>query len=241
MARRSRLSTLAPVKGDPPHIGTLRETPLHASLKQWYAQAGGRMELQVDGYVIDVVHDDVLIEVQTSGFSSMKPKLTRLLDAGHRVRIVHPIPIDKWIVKLDGAGTELSRRKSPRHGAPTDIFAELVSFPSLFARSELELHVLLTIEEEHRRQTSHRSWRRGGWSIVQRRLVDVIDGLVLGDVADLVTLLPADLPERFTTAELARALGRTRRLAQQAAYCLRNLGAFEPVGKRGNAIEYRIR
>lgn len=229
------------MNGDPSHIGTLRETPLHASLKQWYARSGGRTELQVDGYIIDVVQDDVLIEVQTSGFSSMKPKLTRLLDRGHRVRIVHPVAVDRWIVKLDDDGTELSRRKSPRHGAPTDIFAELVSFPGLFARPELELHVLLTIEEEHRRQTSHRSWRRGGWSIVQRRLIAVIDGLVLGDVADLRALLPADLPEPFTTAELAVALGSTRRLAQQAAYCLRTLGALEQVGKRGNSIEYRIR
>jgi len=64
----------------PPHIGTLREGPLHASLKQWCARPGDRFEVPVDGYVIDLVRDDLLIEVQTSGFSSMKEKLRDLLE-----------------------------------------------------------------------------------------------------------------------------------------------------------------
>lgn len=84
-----------------PHIGTLREKPLHASLKQWCAKEGDRFEVPVDRYVIDVVRDELLIEIQTRGFSSMKKKLVRLLDLGHSVRIVHPVPITKHIVRLD--------------------------------------------------------------------------------------------------------------------------------------------
>ena len=37
--------------------------PLHASLKAWYAEAGDRFEVAVDGYVIDLVRDDLLIEI----------------------------------------------------------------------------------------------------------------------------------------------------------------------------------
>ena len=36
-------------------IGTLRERPLHASLKRWYARPGDRTEAAVDGYVVDLV------------------------------------------------------------------------------------------------------------------------------------------------------------------------------------------
>ena len=145
-----------------PHIGTLREKPLHASLKRWYAREGDRVEVPVDGFVIDLVRDDLLVEVQTRGFSSMKHKVTTLVGRGYRVRIVHPIPIDKWIVKVDADGTVLSRRRSPRHGSAADIFAELVSFPDLLAHPHLEVEVLLTIEEEYRRHTPNRSWRRQG-------------------------------------------------------------------------------
>lgn len=223
-----------------PSIGTLREKPLHASLKRWYARPGDGVEVGVAGFVIDLVREDLLIEVQTRGFSSMKQKITTLLELGHRVRIVHPIPIDKWIVKVDADGTVLSRRRSPRHGNPTDIFAELVSFPDLLAHPYLEVEVLLTIEEEYRRHTPNRSWRRKGWTVVERRLIEVVDTLLLRNAEDLTGLLPDDLPETFTTADLAEKLGRPRRAAQQMAYCLREVGAIAAVGKHGNAVEYRV-
>lgn len=192
------------------------------------------------GFVIDLVRDDLLIEVQTRGFSSIRQKTADLLDLGHRVRIVHPIAVDRWIVKVDDAGGVLSRRRSPRHGIPTDVFAELVSFPDLMAHPGLEIEVLMTIEEELRRQTPDRSWRRRGWGVVERRLVEVVDTLLLGATEDLTDLLPDDLPETFTTADLADKLGRPRRAAQQVAYCLRNVGVITAVGKHGNAIVYRL-
>ena len=228
------------MKDSAPHIGTLREKPLHASLKRWYSRSGDRIEVPVDGFVIDLVREDLLIEVQTRGFSSMKQKITTLLDLGHRVRVVHPIPIDKWIVKVDADGTVLSRRRSPRHGNPTDVFAELVSFPNLLADPRLEIDVILTNEEEYRRYTPNRSWRRKGWTIEERRLIDVVDTLLISNTDDLAALLPAGLSDPFTTADLATELGRPRRSAQQMAYCLRIADVIVAVGKRGNAVEYRV-
>jgi hypothetical protein len=223
-----------------PHIGTLREKPLHASLKRWYARLGDGVEVRVDGYVIDLVRGDLLIEVQTRGFASMKPKVTALLGLGHRVRIVHPIPIDKWIVKVDVDGTVLSRRRSPRHGNAIDIFAELVSFPGLVANPRLEVEVLLIIEEEYRRHVPDQSWRRKGWTVAERRLIEVVDTVHLGRIEDLAGLLPDNLPETFTTADLAEKLARPRRTAQQMAYCLRSVGAIVAVGKDNNAVVYRV-
>jgi hypothetical protein len=223
-----------------PHIGTLREKPLHASLKRWYAAADDRFEVPVKGFVVDLVRGDLLIEVQTRGFSSMKRKLVTLLDLGCQIRVVHPIPKEKWIVKIDDAGTVLSRRRSPKHGIPTDVFAELVSFPELLTRPNLEVEVLMTSEEEYRRHVPSRSWRRKGWMIVERRLVDVWETFLLTGVDDLATLLPTGLPDPFTTADLAGRLGRPRRAAQQMTYCLRRSGAIVAVGKNGNTIEYRV-
>ena len=223
-----------------PHIGTLREKPLHASLKQWYARTGDRIEVPVEGFVIDLVRGDLLIEVQTRGFSSMKRKLTTLLELGHRVRIVHPIPLDRWIVKVNADGGVLTRRRSPKHGHPTDVFAELVSFPDLLTHPHLEIDVILTNKEEYRSHSPDGSWRRKGWTVDERRLIDVVDTLLIGDTDELAALLPAELPEQFTTADLATELGRPRRAAQQMAYCLRIVGVLVVVGKSGNAVEYRV-
>jgi len=221
------------------HIGTLREKPLHASLKQWCSQPGDAFEQPVDGFVIDVVSNDMLIEVQTRSFSSMKRKLARLLELGHRIRVVHPIAIDKWIVKVDDEGDEIGRRKSPRHGAPTDIFAELVSIPDLILHPALDFLIVMTGEEELRRHDPTKAWRRRGWVVQERRLLEICDTLILSDTADLAGLLPSDLATEWTTADLAAALGRPRRIAQQMAYCLRECGVAMPVGKQGNAIVYR--
>lgn len=224
----------------PPRIGTLREKPLHASLKEWYERPGDLVESPVDGFVIDLVRGDLLIEIQTSGFSSMKRKVLSLLDAGHRVRIVHPIPVDRWIVKVDDDGTILGRRRSPRHGHPTDVFTELVSFPGSIAHPGLEVEVVMTIEEQYRAHTPDRAWRRKGWTVLERRLIEVVDTLLLTGTDDLIGLLPAGLPDEFTTADLAAGLGRPKRTGQQMAYCLRTVGAVSAVGKTGNSVIYRL-
>lgn len=74
-----------------PGIGLLNENQLHASLKQWYARPGDLLEVPVDGFVIDIVRDDLLIEIQTRNFASIKSKLTHLVrhhqcGFGHKVK-----------------------------------------------------------------------------------------------------------------------------------------------------------
>ena len=46
-------------------IGTLNEKPLHAALKDWCARPGDQFEVFVDGFVVDIVRGNLLIEIQT--------------------------------------------------------------------------------------------------------------------------------------------------------------------------------
>ncbi len=219
------------------NVGTLSEGPLHASLKRWYAEPGDRIEEPVEGFVVDIVRGDLLIEIQTGSFSSMKRKLTSLLD-DHAVRLVHPIAAEKWIVKLDDRGEVLSRRRSPKRGEVVDIFGELVAFPDLIAHRNLTIDVLLVGVEEARRFDAEKAWRRKGWVVEERRLVEVIDRVAVRSPECLASFLPLEAPGEFTTADLAAGLGRPRRLAQQMAYCLRHAGVIEAVAKKGNAVVY---
>ena len=220
-----------------PHVGTLGEKPLHAALKRWYADRGDRIEEPVGGFVIDIVRDGVLIEIQTSGFASMKRKLATLLDR-HAVHLVHPIAIEKWIVRRGESGAVISRRRSPKRGAAIDVFGELVSFPELIAHAGMTIELLLIREEEVRRFDGNKGWRRKGWVVEERRLLEVVDRLLIDSPETLVALLPSAVPPRFTTADVAAALRRHRRLAQQMTYCLRRAGVIEMVGKERNAIVY---
>jgi hypothetical protein len=219
-------------------IGTLNENPLHAALKAWYAQPGDRLEVPVDEFIVDVVRGDLLVEIQTANFSAVKQKLAALT-ASHPVRLVHPIARQKWLVKLPKEGQgQARRRRSPKHGAFEHVFQELVSIPKLLSHPNFTLEVLLTHEEEIRRYVGKRAWRRRGWATQERRLLDVVGRRLFETPADIGGLLPSDLPEPFTTSDLAAAIGKRRRLAQQMAYCLREMGALAPVGKQGNAILY---
>jgi hypothetical protein len=219
-------------------IGTLNEGRLHADLKAWYAAPGDAFEQPVDGYVIDLVRNGLLVEFQTAGFAPLRRKLDRLL-ADHDVRLVVPIAATRRIVRLSDDGEVLSARRSPRRGRVEDVFARLVSLPALLAHPRFELELLLTHEDEYRRHEEGRAWRRRGWVVAGRSLVSVEQRLRLASAADAVALLPR-LPEVFDTADLATAAGCPRRLAQQMAYCLRALGAFEQTGKRGRAALYRV-
>ena len=222
-----------------PHVGTLRERPLHAALKAWYAGEGDGIEVPVDGFVIDIVRSDLLIEIQTRSFSSIKRKLTTLLES-HKVRLVHPIAVEKWIVKPATETSAATRRKSPRRGSPHDLFAELVSFPHLVAHPNLSIDVVLIRAEEEWRHDGTHGWRRKGWVVEERRLLEVIEVTSIDSPNDLVDLLPGDLSQEFTTADLAAAMRSTRRLAQQTAYCLRHAGVIDTADKRGNALVYSI-
>jgi hypothetical protein len=219
-------------------IGTLNEKPLHAALKEWYAQPGDRFEVSVGGFVVDIVRGDLLVEIQTGNFPGIKQKMATLVPC-HPVRLVYPIAREKWIVKLakDGNG-QLSRRKSPKRGTVEQVFRELVSFPELLLHANFALEVLLIQEEETRRYDGKRGWRRKGWVTYERRLLQVVGRHLFKTPADVVALLPLDLCEPFTTSDLAIAVARPRWLAQKMAYCLREMGAITPIGKRGNAILY---
>ena len=57
-------------------------------------------------------------------------------------------------------------------------------------------------------------------------------------VTDLYEFLEAELEEPFSTKALALALRQPIDIAQKMAYCLRQAGVTQVVGKQGNALLY---
>ncbi|TFF91832.1 hypothetical protein EU545_02800 [Candidatus Thorarchaeota archaeon] len=223
------------------NIGTLSEWSLHSELKKNYLTIDSQEEVEVDGYIIDVVREDLLIEIQTSGFSSIHDKLRELIKS-HQVRLVHPIPVEKWIVResLDGSSV-LSRRRSPKRMGPQNVFDELVYIPTLIHHQNLSIEVLLTQEEEVRRKDNKGSWRRRGWSIVDRRLLAIVGRKLYKSPSDLLHFIPDSLESEFTNKDLAEATGYSKREAGKITYCLRRMGIIRVTGKRGRANVFQIR
>lgn len=215
------------------------ETTLHRQLKAVYCADPEQHEVRIDGYRIDAVTDDGLIEIQQAGLSAIRSKIRTLLKS-HRITVVKPLVARRVLVKRKRRGGRIqSMRTSPRHETFFNLFDDLVHFVNVFPHERLSLHVLLTEQEEHRVVTSRRRRRDKGYRVEDRRLLAIVDRYELRSREDLRRLVPMTLPETFTTSDIAQHANVPRWLAQKAAYCLRTTGTAETVGKSGNALLYR--
>lgn len=216
------------------NIGTQAEGSLHSALKLHVSQPGDRFEVPMEGFVVDVVRGDTLIEIQTRGFASMGRKLDRLLSDFH-VHVVHPIAVDSWIERL-GRPT----RKSPKHGCLHDVFDELVSVPTMLDHPNLTLEVFLVQVDVVKVEDPTMRRRRGGWRTVDRRLRSIVDRHGLRTTDDLVGLLPDGLPAQWTTKDVAELAAIPRRTAQQMAYVLRANERVTEVGRGRAGVVYEL-
>jgi hypothetical protein len=214
------------------------ETTLHRQLKEFYCGDALAREVWVQDYRIDAVVAGELIEIQLASLSALRKKVPALLRE-HPVVVVKPLAAHKTIFRRDRKnGPVTSRRVSPRHETLLDLFQELVHFVDVFPHPRLRLEVLLTEQEEDRIRRVRRRRRSKDYRIEDRRLIGIHSRHVLKTAEDLVQLLPDDLPEQFTTADVARAAEIPRWLAQKMAYCLRRMEAITLSGKRSNALLY---
>ncbi|MGY9072501.1 MAG: hypothetical protein ACKVHU_06100 [Acidimicrobiales bacterium] len=201
-------------------------------MKEWISQPGDRFEVPLGRFVIDVVRDGLLIEVQTGSIAAMGRKLDRLLE-DHRIRIVHPLAATRW---LEQPGKK--RRRSPKKNTLWNVFDQLVSIPTLLDHPNLELLVVMVEETEVRSGSDMvRRGRRG--RVIDRRLERVIDSHLFASQDDLVAMIPAGLPQPWTTADLATHAKIRRDMAQKFAYVLRTACLVEEVERTKAGIQYR--
>ena|SRR5215471_1411366 len=219
-------------------IGLVNEKSLHSALKQWYARPGDRLESPLDGYIVDILRGNHVIEIQTRSFASIKRKV-RDLTCRYRVTLIYPVAHERWILEvprtLSGA---IVRRKSPKRQAVNQLFEELVSFPDLLKCPNFSIEVVSLQEEQLRYYDTPRPGKKRTWRIVERKLLRVLERYLFDAPSDLWQLIPSSLPDPFETSQLASVVGRPRWFAQKIAYCLRHCGATRAIGKQGNSVVY---
>ena len=219
------------------------EHSLHKALKSIYCLDGCEQEVVLGKYRIDVVNDQgILIEIQHSSLSAIKPKCLDLLEE-YPLRVVKPLVRNKTLVKLDEKnGKILSTRQSPKKGSWLTAFEELVYFTGVFPHPNLAMEFLL-VDIRETRYPGHgrrRRKRESDFQVQDLELLEVVDRAEVIQPTDLFQWLPFEqIPLRFDTDELAQALQADREVAQRIAFCLRETGAVRHKGKRGRANLYQ--
>ena len=218
----------------------MTEYSLHSDVKAYYSVLGDELEVKVnDGFVVDVIRDGLLIEVQTGNFSAIRNKLRKLI-VDYRVRLVYPLAREKWLVYVTEDGEVVRRRKSPKKGKLVDLFYELVHLPDLVKDKNFSFEVLFIEEEELRCNDGKGSWRKKGISTKDRRLLSVLDKVTFENRQDFLRFLPFKSDETFSNKMLAKKLHISFRLAQKITYCLRKMSLLSITGKERKQYLFKI-
>jgi len=219
-------------------IGSLGESSLHADLKAIFASPGDLIEYEVMGSVVDIFKHHEIVEIQTGNFGKLKTKLAKLAQI-LPVRVVLPLAAERFIIRIDKGGNKISRRRSPKKARYEDLFAQIIHLGPWIIGKPIILEVVMIRDEVIWNDDGLGSWRRNGWSIADRTLLDILDRREFQSIKDYATLLPSTLPNQFSVKQLAEHANIALRLAGQMMYFLMQIHAVDRLRKEGRAYIYR--
>lgn len=218
-------------------IGTLGEKILHATIKQYLQPDLTRQEVKIGRHVADILKGDCITEVQTRGFSALRPRLEAFLPH-YQVEVVYPVAHRKWLRWIDAHGEVSEPRRSPKLGQPMDICYELCHLPQMVGREGLTFRILLIDMEEYRLLDG---WGRDGkrGSHCYERIPLSLEGeFLLRGRKDLLALLPEGLSQPFTVQDLQKSCRRSENFARKMKDVLEKGGAIQRCGKQGRKLLY---
>lgn len=221
-------------------IGTLREKTVHAVLKNYYAPDEAMHEVSLCNYVADIYTGNEIIEIQNGNFYKIRSKLEVFLEE-YPVTVVYPIPHTKWLIWIDETTGELSeKRKSPVTGSAYLAFKELYRIKPYLKNANLKFCFPLIDMEEYRLLNGWSKDKKKGSCRYDRIPVALYDEVLIERREDYLQFLPYELPEEFTSADLAKRAKISSQTANLVLNILLFMEVVERIGKRSRSYLYRI-
>lgn len=208
-------------------IGTLGEKSLHLALKYYFAPDSDTHERPVGGFVADAVTEDGVIEIQTRGLSRLKPKLDVFLQYCP-VTVVHPVAVNKWVCKVNDCGELLSRRKSPKYESVYTAMREIYTLRDYIGNPRFRLCICETELDEYCIMAG-----KGKRQKLDRVPLALRKIRMLASPEDYAALLPAELPDPFTAAELRAAIAAPEMQTRLFISLLSRMKILKEAGKNG--------
>lgn len=222
-------------------IGTLGEKTLHAVLKNYFEPHSENHEIKVGRFVADIVGEQGVIEIQTRQFNKLLVKLENFLEFCD-VTVVYPMPALKYVSWLDVDTGELSaKHKSPRKYRLYDVFPELYKIKYTLDNPRFHLCLCFLEMDEIRYLNGWSKDKKRGSSRCDRIPRDIIEEVRFDCVEDYRRFLPDSLPERFTSADYAKACKISRQLASTGLNLLSYLELVERVDRVKQSYVYRVK
>ena len=207
-------------------------------LKKYFEDDTGYHEIPVNGYIADICRDGVITEIETSGFSGLKPKLAAYLP-DYKVRLVYPLAHAKYVSWINpGNGEITSRKKSPKKSTPYDALFEMVRILPYVKNTNLTVLVPLMEIDEYRLLNGWSKDKKRGSDRYERIPTDLFRIEVFSTDADFIRYIPETCEKDFTLADFAKAAHVSSRDANGILHVFMARGLLERTGKKGNAYLY---
>ena len=207
-------------------------------LKRYFEEDPEYHEVPVNGYIADILRDGVITEIETSGFSGLKPKLATYL-SDYKVRLVFPLAYAKYLSWIDPATGEItSRKKSPKKQTVYHALFEMVRILPYVKHENLTILVPCLEIDEYRLLNGWSRDKKKGSNRFERIPTDIFSIEELKTDADYAGYIPENCIENFALAEFASEAHITKRDASGILRVFMERGLLERTGKKGNAYLY---
>lgn len=217
-------------------IGTKQERTLHQYLKYYFCNESKYHEQKCYGYIVDILKDEKIIEIQTSSFNAMRKKLETLLNI-YPITIVYPIINEKIIHNYDEDGCLINIKKSPKKEHPLKIGKELYKINYLLNNKNLSFICPILKIEEHRIPYINR-YKQLKMTRIDQIPYELVDFVEFKSKTDYQNLIPFD--NEFTALEFKKKLKLSPKEASAALIVLRTLNVIEVIRKDGKKHIYKI-
>ena len=216
-------------------IGTKQERTLHQYLKYYFCNESIFHEQKCCGYIVDILKDNQIIEIQTSSFNAMRKKLDCLLYK-YPITIVYPIINQKLIYNLDENGELISIKKSPKKENPLKIGKELYKINNLLNHPNLKFVCVILNIDEYRIPYINR-YKQNKMTRINQVPKEIIDLIELKDASSFMSLIPFE--DEFDAETFRKKLKLSLREASSTLIILRTVKAIEVVRNEGKKYIYK--
>lgn len=221
-------------------IGTLNEKSIHSTLKKYYEEDESKHEININGYIADILNNGVITEIQTRDFSRLKSKLKAYIPE-YKVRIVYPVNIVKYINWVDTVTQEvLERRKSPSRVSKQDIFKELYKIREFLREDKITFTVVLLQTEEYKYLDGYGKNNKSHATKIDKIPTSIIDEINFSIVGGYEQFIPNTLKDKFNSKDFSKEAHCNIEIARITLLILTELGVVKRVGKENRSYTYEI-
>lgn len=219
-------------------IGVLSEKTLHKTIKNLYEDNQAYQEIKIDGYYVDILKDNNIIEVQTKQFDKFRNKLIYLLDNyDYSINVIYPVFNHKVIYYIDEHNNVSLPKNSPKKLKYPEVFYELYKIKSLLTNDKLKITLLVLDINEYRMKSNNRK----KYVLLDRIPIKLVEEVKLFNKEDYLNLLPNNLKEIFTVKDICELTKCDNKYVSKMVNVLKYIGVIEMIGKEGKRYLYRIK